>query len=1294
METWITILQKARGGWLCAAAMMFALGSPCGAQAPGGGHPAATGDVPVAEATPQVGGAHIVSVHGYPELRVDGRPFFIHAAEFSYYRIPRDLWSRSLDRYRELGINTIDLRIPWNWHEPVEGEFDFNGHSNPRRDLHSLLQMISQKGFHLIARPGPTIGDEWKNGGYPDWLLGRAEYQMPELERVEGLYPPAERVAAASAEEGAAQWLGNATHMHYAELWLAAVARELAPYTSTKTLTPPADPSREPGANDKPSSGPLLFVFLDDAAAQNDFGPEAPEYLRYIKTIREALISGGIEGNFAVTASHAENGLAHSLADSGIAVAGDWFLPPASRPQDPDPKSKRVQLADSDAQTLALLTQSLRIQSKFPALVGGFQAGWFTPADDARPEVSRPANTLLASRWLMAQGVGGIEYSPLQEALTPPGYQVASANREFRWDAALDLSGEWQPRAHAVERNAKMLEMWGEFLASAHPRAGIGLIDWRKGLFQAEGIAPDLAKATADESLKLVRQAERVAFFAGFPVEVVDPADQPVDLLLHDSLLLLIIPDALRGKTFLPAKAQTALLEYVRRGGMLLCNPERPAGSVFDEALRDAATEPTQGGLTTIRLGHGRIVLWSKDFYSWADTNESFAASYARPEANWAIGELQNASRQANLHAPVIQPREHAGALLVTELLPNEGAEALGASMKDCSARPRCAEGLLSATNWSGEGPIQETLKILPPLQDARTAVDSDYIQLPVQVPAGESLLLPLNAPLCPADAHADACPDRVVAAGAELLNVSREGKALTLTFYAPTSATILLRLHSVPSKVDLPVVVPEKQHAPVQDERSLRDGLENSGRSGRRLSLGPEPLGFGSDFPERTLEGKYDKTTGIFEVVMPRGAAPAFLRKLEIHLNYAPDVPELKKSPKQHGNGYQYSVADAVRLPLGEGTSLPTEPPLILLDKDRNGQLLLQADNLDDSLLTLQGTVSGPAQGSESLRMDDQEETIETVKLRGTGSPDVSNDGLLQGSVSLSGGHASDRSSPVKFLIAEGAAPAHYEYDFERSGAKNWVLENNHLRLIIQPAAGGQVVALVDKQTGLNLTTTVGGLRDLIRLPEPGTSLRDESLVDAMFNVPYAPEWQASKDDTAVRLTAHWPEGAPISGEIAKTVRMSEKDGLDAIDVEYQFQSSTSTDGAKSEAKPVLGAVAVTAFSVPTEDESPETTQFCWFAAPNGNEAKSDKKENASQPSPACATFVGGAEPITIPAEAGRLEVRTLGRPTLGMEWKRGRVVIEQKQFSARILLEFPQAVGNDASGHYEVRYTVQQSP
>src|ERR1700682_5606092 len=91
-----------------------------------------------------------------------------------------DLWFRSLDRYRELGINTIDLRIPWNWHEIRDAEFDFDGHTNPRRNLRGLLQLIAEKHLRLIVRPGPLIGDHWRNAGYPPWLLKYSDYKMEE----------------------------------------------------------------------------------------------------------------------------------------------------------------------------------------------------------------------------------------------------------------------------------------------------------------------------------------------------------------------------------------------------------------------------------------------------------------------------------------------------------------------------------------------------------------------------------------------------------------------------------------------------------------------------------------------------------------------------------------------------------------------------------------------------------------------------------------------------------------------------------------------------------------------------------------------------------------------------------------------------------------------------------------------------------------------------------------------------------------------------------------------------------
>jgi hypothetical protein len=301
----------------------------------------------------------------------------------------------------------------------------------------------------------------------------------------------------------------------------------------------------------------------------------------------------------------------------------------------------------------------------------------------------------------------------------------------------------------------------------------------------------------------------------------------------------------------------------------------------------------------------------------------------------------------------------------------------------------------------------------------------------------------------------------------------------------------------------------------------------------------------------------------------------------------------------------------------------------------------------------------------------------------------------LQPGTLNITGDHNNDRKSPLAFLMANGDDPVGYEYDFERSGSKNWVLENKNMRLILLPDADGEIAALVDKATDANLTTTVGGLRDLLRLP-------DGTLMDPMFNLAYQPRWGIVGGHPAISLEVVLPEGAPISGGIQKNVHLETKDGKETAEVLYKF----SPRSAGKDPKPA--ATFVTAFSVPAGAGAPDHTQFCWFASalpenavpnPSAGIAQSNSA-NRSGVNPAasivdaghCSPFVAGGAAISLPAEAKRLEVRTASQPSLVMEWDSGRAAIEQKQFSARLLLEFPADGGND--GGIRVRYTILHAP
>lgn len=98
-------------------------------------------------------------------------PLFIHAAEFHYFRTPKDQWRQRLDLLKAAGFNTLATYIPWLWHQVGEDVSDFDGHSHPLRDLEGFLDLVADMGFLIIARPGPYIMAETINEGIPRWVF-------------------------------------------------------------------------------------------------------------------------------------------------------------------------------------------------------------------------------------------------------------------------------------------------------------------------------------------------------------------------------------------------------------------------------------------------------------------------------------------------------------------------------------------------------------------------------------------------------------------------------------------------------------------------------------------------------------------------------------------------------------------------------------------------------------------------------------------------------------------------------------------------------------------------------------------------------------------------------------------------------------------------------------------------------------------------------------------------------------------------------------------------------------------
>uniref|UniRef100_A0A7N5KBZ1 Galactosidase beta 1 like n=1 Tax=Ailuropoda melanoleuca TaxID=9646 RepID=A0A7N5KBZ1_AILME len=105
---------------------------------------------------------------------LDGVPFRYVSGSLHYFRVPRVLWADRLFKMRMSGLNTVQFYVPWNYHEPEPGVYNFNG----SRDLFAFLNEASVANLLVILRPGPYICAEWDMGGLPAWLLQKPDIHL------------------------------------------------------------------------------------------------------------------------------------------------------------------------------------------------------------------------------------------------------------------------------------------------------------------------------------------------------------------------------------------------------------------------------------------------------------------------------------------------------------------------------------------------------------------------------------------------------------------------------------------------------------------------------------------------------------------------------------------------------------------------------------------------------------------------------------------------------------------------------------------------------------------------------------------------------------------------------------------------------------------------------------------------------------------------------------------------------------------------------------------------------------
>jgi hypothetical protein len=109
---------------------------------------------------------------------------YVQAVEFPYYLCPRSLWERELVWLKNIGVQTVEFNIPWNWHQLQPGDFDFTGRTSPRRDLVAFVKILRKLNLRAWVRPLPPVNG-WLDNGLP--AGGDARAQRTWLRQLEGL---------------------------------------------------------------------------------------------------------------------------------------------------------------------------------------------------------------------------------------------------------------------------------------------------------------------------------------------------------------------------------------------------------------------------------------------------------------------------------------------------------------------------------------------------------------------------------------------------------------------------------------------------------------------------------------------------------------------------------------------------------------------------------------------------------------------------------------------------------------------------------------------------------------------------------------------------------------------------------------------------------------------------------------------------------------------------------------------------------------------------------------------------
>ena len=178
-------------------------------------------------------------------VSVDSRGFSVRSKRIhvvggraEYALLDPHVWSARLKSLKAAGFNTVLVSVPWDFHEPQPGHFEFDHDHN----LDGFLSAAGDAGLWVILRIGPNVGAPFGGGGLPAWLVEHDE----------------------SVESQARQREADPAFVSAVSTWWTSLSKHFVHHQPSDT----ADPC--------PENGPLLAVQVEhEWSCGNDEGAQA-----------------------------------------------------------------------------------------------------------------------------------------------------------------------------------------------------------------------------------------------------------------------------------------------------------------------------------------------------------------------------------------------------------------------------------------------------------------------------------------------------------------------------------------------------------------------------------------------------------------------------------------------------------------------------------------------------------------------------------------------------------------------------------------------------------------------------------------------------------------------------------------------------------------------------------------------------------------------------------------------------------------------------------------------------------